>query len=124
MYILYNPYFGSLRLLTPSNVEENPGPSSSRRSCCVVCRVVHVNILDCIRICQICLSLPEVEICFFLRLLSLPDATFPSSWFRGLVDRCSCSRVRLISFDGSLHTCVKAFRQIDSAVMSVDVFKS
>ena len=40
MGILYKHYFGSARLLRLSNVEENPGPRASRRSC----RVVYVNI--------------------------------------------------------------------------------
>ena len=79
----------------------------------------------CIRIGQICLLLPEVEILFLvLRLLFLPGATFPSSWFQVLVNRCICSGVRLIGFEGWLYMCVVVFRHIDGAVVSVDVVKS
>ena len=79
----------------------------------------------CIRLCQICLLLPEVELrCFILRLLSLPGATFPSLWLLVLIERCPCSGVRLIGFEGSLHTCVIDFRHIGSAIMSMDVQKS
>ena len=40
MGILYNRYFGRMRLFKTSNVEDNPGPRASRRSC----RVVYANI--------------------------------------------------------------------------------
>ena len=40
MGILYKRYFGRLRLLRSSDVEENPGPRVSRRSY----RVVYANI--------------------------------------------------------------------------------
>ena len=36
MGILYKHYFGHLRLLKSSDVEENPGSKASRTSCCVV----------------------------------------------------------------------------------------
>ena len=40
MDILYKRYFGRLRLLRYSDVEENPRPRTSRR----LCRVVYANI--------------------------------------------------------------------------------
>ena len=42
MSILSKRYFGRLRLLKSSDVEENPGPIASRWSC----RVVYANIRD------------------------------------------------------------------------------
>ena len=36
MSILYTPYFGRLKLLRSSDVEENPEPKASRRSYCAV----------------------------------------------------------------------------------------
>ena len=63
MGILYKRYFGRLRLLRSSDVDENPGsPRASRRSC----RIEYANIHDLYkRIYQICLLLLEVEVCFF-----------------------------------------------------------
>ena len=61
---------------------------------------------------------------FVQRLSSLPDATFPSSLSQVLVDRYSCSEVRLIGFEGWLYTCIRIFWHIDSAVMSVHVVTS
>ena len=42
---------------------------------------------------------------------------------RVLVDRCSCSKMRLVGSEGWL-TWVKAFQHVDSADVSVDVVKS
>ena len=49
MGILYKRYFDHLRLLRSSNVEENPEPRVSRRSCCVEyanIRNLHGNLSD------------------------------------------------------------------------------
>ena len=61
MGILNEYYFGRLRILRSFDVEENPGSKASRMSC----RVVYSNIRACLRICQIYLLLPEVEMFFF-----------------------------------------------------------
>ena len=121
MSILYKRYFGHLRIVKSSDVMENPKPRASRRSWCVG----QANIRACKRICKICLLWPEVEMCFFVvRPLTFPGATFPSLWFRVLVDLCSCSGVWLIGSDGWLYRCVMALCCIDSVVMSVGVVKS
>ena len=87
----------------------NPRPRASRRSC----RVAYANIRGLYKNLSDCLFWPEMEMCFFLRVLCLPDATFPSLWFRVLADWCSCSWVRLIGLDGWLYTCDRcsAYRQ-------------
>ena len=79
MSILHKGYFGCLRLLTSSDVEENPGPTVSHRSCRVVyanIRGLHKNLLNLSHMAS------GGEVMFSLRVLSLPDATFPSLWFR------------------------------------------
>ena len=72
MDILYKRYFGRLRLLRSSDVEENPGLRDSRRSCCVChtkIRSLHKNLSN--------LSL-MVEFVFFfaLRFLSFPGRAY------------------------------------------------
>ena len=81
-------------------MEEDPGLRASRRSC----GIVHGNIRDLQRhLSDMSLDTrgDDVVFYFFPRLLSLPDVTFPSCWFRVLIDRCSCSKVRLIGYEGS-----------------------
>ena len=49
MGILHKRHFDRLRLMRSSDVEENPKPRASRRSCCVVCvntRGLQKNISD------------------------------------------------------------------------------
>ena len=121
MDILYKRYFGHLRLLMSTDVE-NSGPRASRMTCRVLCaniRGLHKNLPD------LSLIARGGDVFFFIfRLLSLPGATFLSLWFQILAEGCSCWGVRLIGFEGWLYTCVMAFRHIDSAVMDVDVVKS
>ena len=83
--ILYKRYFDRLRLGRSSDIEENPEPRASRRSCRIVytnIRGLHKYLLD--------LSLMARsgnEFFFVLRLLSLPGVAFPSLWFWVLADR-------------------------------------
>ena len=87
MGILYKRYFGLLRLLMSSDVEENSGTRASRRSFRAVyakIRGLHKNLSD------ISLMVRGGNVVFVLRHLSLPGATFPSLWFRLLADQCSC----------------------------------
>ena len=97
-------------------MEENPGLGASRRSCCVVysnIRGLHKNFSD-LSHCQ------RWRHCFFvLRLLSFPCAIF-RSWFRVLVDRCSCSRVRLIGSEGWALYVRDGFPSYRRRSMSVD----
>ena len=70
--------------------------------CMSISRGLHKNMSD------LSLTARGGDMFFFcvLRLLSLPGATFQSSWFRVLADRYSCSRVRLIGSE-----CSPAYRQ-------------
>ena len=93
MDILCKRYFGRLRLLKSSDVEENSGPRASRRSC----RVVYANIMSLRKkLSELLFISRGGGVVFVLRLYFLPGATFPSLWFRVLLDRCSCLGVRLI----------------------------
>ena len=112
MGILCKRYYRLLRLLRSLDVEENPRPRASSRSCCVVYP-------------NDCLLLPEVEMCFCRESLfssTLPGVTF-SSHIRSM-SLLIYMGVRLIDFEGWLYLCVITFRHIDSAVMSVDIVKS
>ena len=56
MSILYKRYFGRLRLLKSSDVEENPGPRASRQSCRIV-RELHKKLFKAPLLQLLCLSL-------------------------------------------------------------------
>ena len=97
-------------------MEENLRLRASRRSCRVMygnIRGLHKNLSD------LSLAARGEDVFFFLRLLSLPGAPFLSLWFRVSVDQFNCSKMKLISSENWLYTCVKAFWHIDSAVISV-----
>ena len=102
-----------LRLLQSLDVEENPWLRAFSR----LCHTVYGNILHLHKNLSDFLSLPKMEIDFL-------STTFLRLWFHALVNRCSCSKVRLIIYVGWICMCVKAFWHIDIAVMSVVVVKS
>ena len=59
---LHKLYFGCLRLLKSSDVEENLRPRALCRGGVMLCTSTSG---DCISIYHICLLLPEVKMCFF-----------------------------------------------------------
>ena len=80
MGILYKFYFGRLRLLRSSDVEEKPETLVSRRSR----GVVYTNILGLHKnLSDLSLTAGGGDVFFILRLLSLPGSTFPSSYSSG-----------------------------------------
>ena len=88
-------YFSRLKLLRPSDDEENLELRVSRTSC----RVVYPNIRGLHKNFS-ALSLIAREIVFFF----WDSCFFQAPHFRaivlGLADRCSCSGVKFISFEG------------------------
>ena len=83
MGILYKHYFGRLRLLRSSDVDEDPGPKTSRR----LCRVVYVNIR----------GLPHIS---FRRDVYVRDGF---SAYRQRGNECGCCVVIVVTICSSGH---------------------
>ena len=111
MGILYKHYFGRLRLLRSSYVEENSGPRDAN------IRHLHKNLSDLPLIAR------SRDLIFCSETFVSSSRHSSYSWFQVLVGRCSCSGVKLICFEGWLYMCAMAIRHIDSAVTSVDDVK-